>query len=173
LRSSSGLIKSREGEIEPGLYSKITFAGTTLYFSVTSTTKLSILLMYQRLFSISSGFRDQVRVLITIVVAFWAGCTVTQLISCIPFERAWMRESEELAQCQYYNTFWAASGVLESLIDLMIITLPLRIIYRLQISTRNKFTLLGVFLLVVLWVTHYPYTSSHNHELTKLTHTTV
>ncbi|ETS84668.1 hypothetical protein PFICI_02693 [Pestalotiopsis fici W106-1] len=130
--------------------SKITFIGAALYFTITSTTKLSILLMYQRLFSINSDFRYQVRVLIAIVVAFWTGCTIAGLVSCISYERAWVRGLNEAAHCQHYNAFWTASGILESIIDVMIIILPLRIIYRLQMSKRNKLTLIGVFLLVIL-----------------------
>uniref|UniRef100_A0A8H7K1M4 Rhodopsin domain-containing protein n=1 Tax=Bionectria ochroleuca TaxID=29856 RepID=A0A8H7K1M4_BIOOC len=51
-------------------YTKLSFGATSIYFTTVSATKLSILLMYNRIFSISNSFRRQILLLISLTATF-------------------------------------------------------------------------------------------------------
>lgn len=68
------------------LYTKFSFIATVLYSAITSTAKLSILFLYDRLFSVSNTFRRQIIVLSIAVIGYWVGATITDLLNCIPIK---------------------------------------------------------------------------------------
>ncbi|KAK8085897.1 hypothetical protein PG997_007168 [Apiospora hydei] len=129
------------------LYTKLDYASTVLYFSITSTTKLSILLLYNRIFSVNVLFRRLVRILMAVVVSFWIGTTVANLTNCIPMEYVWINSLSDPRYCFNYNIYWFASGICEAFIDVLIILLPIRMILGLQLSTEKKVAIAFVFLL--------------------------
>jgi hypothetical protein len=132
------------------LYTKLSFAATVLYFTITSATKLSILFMYNRLFSISISFRRQVFVVGSLVVGFWVGCTVANLLNCQPLEYTWLNSLDDPRYCFNYNIFWMASGVVEAFIDVIIIALPIKMIVGLHLDRSKKIAVAAVFLLGIL-----------------------
>jgi hypothetical protein len=123
-----------------------------LYFTITASTKLSILFMYNRLFSSSPNFRTQVLVVGFLVIAFWIGCTVANLLNCIPLKFDWIDSLDDPRHCFNYNIFWMASGAVEAVIDVLIIIMPMRIILTLNLDRGKKIALAAVFLLGVLYV---------------------
>ncbi|KAI1084186.1 hypothetical protein F5B20DRAFT_523998 [Whalleya microplaca] len=134
---------------EDMFYLKLSFIASVLYFTISSSTKLSILLMYNRLFSVSNSFRYQVFAIAGLVIGFWIGCTVAALTHCKPLELSWIYNSTYPRHCSNYNIFWMASGIIEACIDLVIIVVPVRIILRLHMSKRNKVIVVAVFALGV------------------------
>ncbi|KAM3080440.1 hypothetical protein ACMFMG_005395 [Clarireedia jacksonii] len=128
-------------------YTKLNFVATVLYFTITSATKLSILFMYNRLFSISKSFRYQVIAAGALVVAFWIGCTVANLLNCRPLEWTWRNSLADPRYCFNYNIFWMASGIVEGLLDILIIVIPVRLIFGLHLTLSRKIALTAVFLL--------------------------
>ena len=132
------------------LYTKLNFIATVLYFTITSATKLSILFMYNRLFSISPSFRYQGLVVGALVVCFWIGCTVANLLNCRPMEWTWLNSLADPRYCFNYNIFWMASGIVEAFLDVLIIAMPIRIIVGLQLNLTKKLALAAVFLLGIL-----------------------
>lgn len=131
-------------------YTKLNFVATILYFTITSSTKLSILFMYNRLFSVSPSFRFQVLLVGAMVVAFWIGCTVANLLNCRPIEWTWINSLDDPRYCFNYNIFWMASGAVEAFLDVLIIALPLRIIFGLHLDLPKKVALTAIFLLGTL-----------------------
>ncbi|RYP57256.1 hypothetical protein DL769_009602 [Monosporascus sp. CRB-8-3] len=126
---------------------KLAFVASILYFTITSSTKLSILFMYNRLFSVSVSFRHQAFAAGSLVVGFWIGCTVATLTNCQPLEWSWRNSLSDARYCFNYNIFWMASGSVEALIDVLIIMMPVKIVYALQLSARKKVTVAAVFAL--------------------------
>lgn len=55
------------------LYTNIIFIASILYFPITSTTKLSIILLYNRLFSVRKAFRRRIIVLCIAVIGHGLG----------------------------------------------------------------------------------------------------
>ncbi|KAI3321063.1 hypothetical protein HD806DRAFT_211358 [Xylariaceae sp. AK1471] len=128
-------------------YNKLTFIATVIYFTIVSATKLSILFMYQRLFWINTSFRRQVIVVSVIVLGFWIGTTVSNLLNCIPIEWSWRNSLDDPRYCFNYNNFWLASGVVEAIIDIIIIVMPIRVVLKLHLDKSKKIAIAGVFLL--------------------------
>jgi hypothetical protein len=131
-------------------YNKLTFIATVIYFTIVSATKLSILLMYQRLFWIDTSFRRQIIVVSVVVLGFWIGTTVSNLLNCIPLEWTWRNSLDDPRYCFNYNNFWLASGIVEALIDIVIIVMPIRVVLKLHLGKGKKIAVAGVFLLGAL-----------------------
>ncbi|OTA64072.1 integral membrane protein [Hypoxylon sp. EC38] len=128
-------------------YTKLSWTTTVLYFSITATTKLSILLMYHRLFSVSDAFRRQTIVLMALVIAFWFGCTLANLLNCIPMKYTWINSLADPRYCFNYNYYWFASGICEAFLDFWIILMPIRVVISLQLNRKQKIAVTSVFLL--------------------------
>ncbi|KAI1078185.1 hypothetical protein F5B20DRAFT_548367 [Whalleya microplaca] len=149
----SGLSVSQEADSGYGyaaqdrFYLKLTFASSIIYFTVPGATKLGILLMYYRIFSVNAAFRYQLYVASGLVIGWWIACTVTTLTSCIPLERSFMSSLADPKYCINYNLFWMASGVCEILLDVVILALPVNAIVKMSLSLRQKVTVSGIFLL--------------------------
>jgi len=128
-------------------YTKITFSTSVLYFLITSITKLSILLLYHRLFSVSNWFKIQIYVGYGLVAAFWFSATMADVLNCIPLEWTWKNGHADPRYCINFNTFWMGTGIVESLIDLYILALPIAMVSTLKLERNRRWGVAGVFLL--------------------------
>lgn len=133
-------------------YLKLAFVTSVLYFTIAGATKLGILFMYYRIFAVSRAFRYQLFVAGGLVISWWVGCTVATLTNCIPLEWSWINSLADPRYCFNYNIFWMASGACEILLDVLILTLPISVIVRIQLSRKQKLTISGIFLLGGLYV---------------------
>ncbi|KAI1129155.1 hypothetical protein F5Y10DRAFT_291393 [Nemania abortiva] len=131
------------------LINKLNFVPTVTYFSITSTTKLSILLLYNRLFSVSEVFRQQIIFLFIVVTIYWLGSTIADILSCIPI-KYYFDGATDLRYCFDYNAFWFATGISEAFIDLLILLLPLGVVSKLQLSIKKRVATGSVFLVGLL-----------------------
>ncbi|KAI4231120.1 MAG: hypothetical protein L6R40_007835 [Gallowayella cf. fulva] len=129
------------------LYTKITYSTTVLYFFIASTIKISLLLLLHRIFAISRSFRIQIYTVEAAVVAFWISATVADLLDCVPLEWNWRNGNADPRYCISYNTFWLATGIAESVIDLVILALPFAMVSKLHLDRSKKFGVVGIFLL--------------------------
>ncbi|KAI1805957.1 hypothetical protein F4811DRAFT_195202 [Daldinia bambusicola] len=129
------------------LYLKVSFVSSVLYFTIAGATKLGILLMYYRIFSVSTAFRYQLFVAVSLVIGWWVGCTVATLTNCIPLEWSWNNSLADPRYCFDYNVFWMASGACEIFLDVLILTLPISTVVRMRLSTQRKITISIIFLL--------------------------
>ena len=129
------------------IYTKITFASTVLYYFITCITKVSLLLLLHRIFAISRAFRIQIYIVEGMVVAFWISATVADCLSCFPLEWGWLNGNDNPKYCINYNIFWLVTGIIESVIDLIILVLPFRIISKLHLDRSKRISVIGIFLL--------------------------
>lgn len=127
-------------------YLKLSFITSILYFSMISAIKISILLMYRRIFSVDASFRLQSLLIGIVVSIFWLATTIATLTNCIPLKYSWIGLSNP-AHCFNYNIFWMVTGALEVVIDTIILALPVRIVLGLQLSRKRRVLLLLIFLL--------------------------
>ena len=132
-------------------YLKLSFICSILYFAVVTAIKISILLMYRRIFSIDASFRRQSFAVGGVVVAFWLTATVATLTNCRPLKYNWIGLQPE-EYCFNYNIFWMVTGALEVVIEIVILALPMRMVLGLQLSRKRKLSILFVFLLGALYV---------------------
>lgn len=128
------------------MYLKLSFISSILYFSVVTAVKVSVLLMYYRIFSVDSSFRLQSLVLGAVVSAFWLASTIATLVNCRPLHYSWIGLSLK-EHCFNYNIFWMATGTAEVVIDTAILMLPIRMVIGLQLTRTTKASVILVFLL--------------------------
>lgn len=120
------------------------YISSILYFSIAAPTKISILCLYRRIFSVPSFKRASLLVGL-LVVLWWTAATVADIFSCMPVQLLWDLSLE--GRCFDFNIFWFSMGVLETIIDIIILVLPIKMVLALQLSKRNKIVLSGIFLL--------------------------
>ncbi|KAF3003335.1 hypothetical protein E8E14_000770 [Neopestalotiopsis sp. 37M] len=129
------------------LYTQLAWTTTLFYFTITSSTKLSILVMYNRIFSIERVFRRLVIILSVVVICFWIGCTVANLTNCVPMKYIWINSLSDPRYCFNYNYYWLSSGLVEAVLDVLILLLPVKAVMGLQFSRKQKVAVVSVFLL--------------------------
>jgi hypothetical protein len=129
---------------------KVSFITAILYFSVVTAVKISILLMYRRIFSVDY-FRLESLLVGIIVVVWWIVGTIATIISCLPIDRLWMGPSAG-GYCFDFNIFWMAMGAVELVVDIFILLLPVNVILGLRMSKQQRVLLVGIFLLGGLYV---------------------
>ena len=132
-------------------YLQLSFVDSILYFSMTSTIKLPILLMYHRIFSVDPSFYLHSLLVGVFISVFWLATTIATLPNCIPLEYSWIGLSDP-NHCFNYNIFWMVTGALEGVIETVILALPMRMMFGLQLSRERKVFLLLIFLLGGLYV---------------------
>jgi hypothetical protein len=78
-------------------------------------------------------------------ITVWA----TMLGSCQPIPYFWNRDLDPTAKgkCINVNVFFLVAGIINMLIDIFILACPIPKIYKLQMSRRRKFTVIGIMLL--------------------------
>ncbi len=118
-----------------------------LYFLVTCITKLSLLLLFYRIFAVSRSFRLWIYGAEAVVVAFWISATVADCLNCVPLEWTWKNGHADPRYCIDYNMFWMGTGIAESVIDLGILALPIGMVSKLQLGRGKKYGVAGLFLL--------------------------
>ncbi|KAI1329791.1 hypothetical protein F5Y16DRAFT_417344 [Xylariaceae sp. FL0255] len=128
------------------LYTKIDYIGTVLFFLITSSTKLSILLLYNRIFSVDGLLKRQIIALIIAVAGYGIGTTVANLLNCIPLKYSWINNLDDPRYCFNYNNFWLATGIVEAVLDVLILLLPIGAVSKLQLNVRKRFAISLVFL---------------------------
>ncbi|KAK7943180.1 Satratoxin biosynthesis SC1 cluster protein 4 [Apiospora aurea] len=124
-------------------YSKLSFFAQIIYGPVIGCVKLSILSMLKRVF-FTRGFR-----IATYFVMFVAFCwmlmpILVALLVCSPIEFNWNRRAPG-GRCGNKQIAYALVGVVDLVSDLLILALPMRMVFKLQIKTAHKVALASIF----------------------------
>lgn len=126
-------------------YLRISFIAALLYFSIVTAIKVSILLMYRRVFSVDS-FRYHSLLVGCLVLFWWFVGTLLTLVSCIPISRLWVGPTVG-GYCFNFGIFWMSMGSVELVIDTLILVLPVSMVVKLWMSRQQKILITGIFLL--------------------------
>ncbi|KAI0965484.1 hypothetical protein F4678DRAFT_452727 [Xylaria arbuscula] len=128
-------------------YLKINLITAVIYYTINAAVKLSILYMYYRIFHAKSALRYQLFITASLVIGWWIGTTVAQIVNCIPISKYWTSNILDPKYCFNLNTFFVIGGSIEVALDVLILTLPIRAVLALQLSWRRKAIISGIFLL--------------------------
>ncbi|KAK5630271.1 hypothetical protein RRF57_005987 [Xylaria bambusicola] len=128
-------------------YLKINLVTAVVYYTINAAVKLSILYMYYRIFHAKSALRYQLFITASLVIGWWIGTTVAQIVNCIPISRYWTSNILDPRHCFNLNTFFVIAGSIEVFLDVLILTLPIRAVLALHLSWRRKGIISGIFLL--------------------------
>ena len=129
-----------------------------LYFASAAAIKTSLLLLYFRIFGVIRWFRILLAAVWAIVVLYFVVNTFVAVFKCSPVEFLWDK-SIKGGTCINENQFYRWNGFANLLIDFVIWSLTLPVIWRLNLNARQKLSLSAIFLLGLLYVaTRNPFT---------------
>lgn len=129
----------------PQTFGKIVLAHLILYNPATALAKISILLLYRRIF-------PNPRLLIVLwtvgafVVCYCTAQFFVLLIQCRPIRAAW-DPTVPNPTCIRVNTTYIIIGAFNALTDIVTLCIPMPMLWRLQISRERKAQLIGMFML--------------------------
>ncbi|KAM5476322.1 hypothetical protein MauCBS54593_001007 [Microsporum audouinii] len=131
------------------------FALQMLYRVTINMTKLSILLLYRKIFD-TERFRFKLicDILFIYIILYTIATFLVTIFQCDPIPKAWSRAIP--GSCINLTAFWYANAALHTLTDVMILILPMPVIKGLKLPQRQKLALIVVFALGVLYVPSPP-----------------
>ena len=128
--------------------SQLFFVAQIFYKLTMNLTKISILLLYMRIFAIFEWFRMFLRILIGIVAAYMIAAFFASVFQCTPVERAW--DKSVPGSCISIEKNWYANAGFSIATDTIILLLPIKPILSLKLPAVEKVAVLGVFVLGAL-----------------------
>ena len=109
-----------------------------------AVVKIGILLFYWRIF-IVSNFRRQVAIVGAFVLATRIALFTTFLFQCNPIPRFWT--ATEDGYCINQVAFYTSGGSLNIASDVLVLSLPMRQVWKLKTSVNEKTALTFLFCL--------------------------
>ncbi|MCJ1242111.1 hypothetical protein MMC14_010118, partial [Varicellaria rhodocarpa] len=117
-------------------------AGITFFF-----IKLSILLLYLRIFSLNLRTRYFIYFGVSAIFVFTVVSTILYGVLCVPHKHESWQETSASPRCSSSQEgLETANGVFNAVSDIYILLLPLPSIWRLQLPMRKKTGLIATFL---------------------------
>lgn len=128
------------------------------YKCSTWPTKLSILLLYQRVFGDTPNvkaygvrFRILLWIMMSIVIGTFISTSIVGIFACNPIRYSWNKDPAIGGSCVSTVPWWFAYAALNISTDIIILALPIPLINSLmQITRRQKVILMGVFVVGAL-----------------------
>lgn len=108
-----------------------------------SCTKVSILLLYLRIFPVTAVVRIA-WVTIGVIVAWAIATILVGCLICRPFAYNW-DQTIPGGSCGNQVTSFTATGVINLVTDVIVLVTPMPLLYRLQMAMYKKVTLMTVF----------------------------
>ncbi|KAE8312082.1 hypothetical protein BDV41DRAFT_589092 [Aspergillus transmontanensis] len=120
------------------------FANEISYTFLVPSIKVSILLLYRRIFSVGS-FRALSYMVLGLVTSWCFAVFITILIQCRPIQFNWDKSLE--GTCIDAKQFFFGNAISNLLIDVILLALPIPMVLQLQLQLPQKLTVIGIFLL--------------------------
>jgi len=114
-----------------------------LWASALTTVKLSLLLLYVRIFVIRP-FCIAAYILMAVVVVWWMSVILEEFLLCRPFAFNW-DPTIQGGVCGNREAAYLAAGIINLCTDVIILCLPMPMVWRLKLPRRNKIALSIVF----------------------------
>ncbi|KAJ5936157.1 integral membrane protein [Penicillium verhagenii] len=126
------------------VYFQIGWANPFMYTTCVAFTKLSILALYKRLFTVKP-MTIAVNIMASFVVLWCVSIMVAATLNCIPINSFWDRSID--GKCIDAASFNYAMQIPNIFSDLIILVMPIRLVLALPIPKTQKILLSGVFLI--------------------------
>lgn len=118
----------------------------TLYIISLCTIKLSILLFYDRIFGIPKPtFRYILMAMGGVVIAYGVAGMLGTVVQCIPQSNLWKPPSNNPPVCIHVGLLVVTVGVINIVTDITILSLPIPLVWSLQMSKSHRWQLVAVF----------------------------
>ncbi|KAJ5777588.1 hypothetical protein N7520_000834 [Penicillium odoratum] len=113
-----------------------------VYYNAMVLAKFSYLFFYLRIF-VTREFRILTWICMGCAASYWTGSMLQIFLICIPFEKNW--DATVPGHCASQNVAFSTIGAFNLITDVMIMALPIRFIWKLQMSLGTKMALYGIF----------------------------
>ncbi|OQE01171.1 hypothetical protein PENVUL_c044G04087 [Penicillium vulpinum] len=113
-----------------------------VYYNAMVFAKFSYLAFYLRIF-VSREFRILTWICMGCAGAYWTGSMLQIFLICTPFEKNWNPTMP--GHCASQNVAFSTIGAFNLITDMMIMALPIRFVWKLQMSLATKLALVGIF----------------------------
>lgn len=119
--------------------------GEIIYLPTILITKVSILLMYLRLFMPNrrSKINHLTKFIIWVNVLFYLSVMIVAVFGCTPRRKIWQRWVP--GKCVNEQAVWLVTAVVNTVSDVSILLLPVGCIWHLQLSLRRKLASSAIF----------------------------
>ncbi|KAK4172100.1 hypothetical protein QBC36DRAFT_81315 [Triangularia setosa] len=130
---------------KPDLFAtlQIWFFGQITHKIALHLTKVSLLLLYVRIFSHVRAFRLTAMGLIYFIILYMISSTIVGICQCIPVASAW--DLDIRGKCLNLYIIWNMNGVVSLATDVIILILPFPLVFGLHIPMSQKLALMPVF----------------------------
>jgi len=125
-------------------FKKTLYAFNLVYVTTPPTIKLCILLMYRRLFP-TRQFKLAVYILGSVLLIWWLSTFLLGVVNCRPIQGFW--DPTVAATCINFENYSVGYAVVNILTDVIILVLPIRVVWNLQLPRGQKVALTFIFLL--------------------------
>ena len=134
-------------------HNKVFYFAHILYALTVTSIKISILLLYLRLFP-GPKIRLYVKAIIMLVYTGFTVLTTLWIFMCHPVSRAW--ELSSSGECLDKSKLFRATALFGLVVNVIIIALPMPIIWKLHMSLRKRLAVLGIFAIGLVCVALEP-----------------
>ncbi|KAL9024160.1 MAG: hypothetical protein Q9196_006722, partial [Gyalolechia fulgens] len=110
----------------------LTMRATVIYLVATICAKLSILLLYKRLFGVSTPFRYVCHTLMAVVISYGTAVALAYIFQCRPVYAGW--DWFYPGNCVSLHAIAVATGALNIATDFAIVVVPIPLVLRLQLK---------------------------------------
>ena len=146
--SRSYICKSRapkQTQALSNIFPKWFNAATVVYAPTILAAKLAILYIYRRVFVPRRwGIFDwTLRIFMAILVCFYLATFLVKIWECNPRERIWNRSIP--GKCVNVSSLLNASGLFNTLTDIIILLIPVKSVWNLNMTTKRKVGVVGAF----------------------------
>ncbi|PLB50872.1 hypothetical protein P170DRAFT_406305 [Aspergillus steynii IBT 23096] len=123
---------------------KVFFASEWFFVTAVAAFRLAIICLYLELFQVAWFYRCAITTIV-LVVLYWLASILTITLLCRPINSNWNptieRTCGNVAKTEY------ASAGFNLAVDLLVVTLPMPIVWKLQMTEKKKFGVTAAFLL--------------------------
>lgn len=117
-----------------------------IYPACTAATKISILLLYRRLFTtLNPWFRYSLYIIFTVLIGWAISGFFSTVFQCTPIHRIW-EESRE-GKCIDLVPALIALAVINTVVNASVLLLPMPIVWYLNMPRRRKVAICGIFVI--------------------------
>ena len=109
------------------------------------TVKLAILLLYQRVFVTRrwTSLDWVIKIMLVVIILFYVSTTFVKIFSCTPRAKIW--DSTVPGSCINIARVLVANGIFNVVTDSLILLIPTRSVWNLQMSTKKKIGVVAIF----------------------------
>jgi len=108
-----------------------------------TAAKQSILLLYARIFAVDNKFSVGIKIVAVLNILWMIAAMLGLILQCRPVQKAW--DPLLPGKCFSYAKFMVAIEVPNSLLDFVMMALPISMLRTLRIGMREKIILVLIF----------------------------